>query len=74
MLSVYGIYDGKSVKFTERITEKKKFRVLVTFIEEIEKNENELRDFSSQLSGLDFWDVSKEDIYQDYVIPKSKEK
>jgi len=44
----------------------------VTFIEELQQQDHDLRDFSSQTSGLDFWIDSKEDIYQDYVTPKPK--
>jgi len=71
MLAVHGIYDGKSVKITDRITEKKKYKVVVTFIEELQEFDNELRDFSAQTSGLEFWEDSREDIYQDYLTPKS---
>jgi hypothetical protein len=72
MLAVRGIYDGKSVKITDRITEKKRYRVVVTFIEELPQNESELRDFSAQTSGLEFWEDSKEDLYQDYLTPNSR--
>jgi hypothetical protein len=72
MLAVRGIYDGKSVKITDRITEKKRYRVVVTFIEELPQNESELRDFSAQTSGLEFWKDSKEDLYQDYLTPNSR--
>lgn len=72
MLAVYGIYDGKTVKITDKITEKKKYKVVVTFIEELQQYDNDLREFSAQTRGLDFWEDSKEDIYQDYVTPKSK--
>ena len=70
MLAVHGIYDGKSVKITDRITEKKKYKVVVTFIEELQEVDNELRDFSSQTRGLEFWEDSKEDMYQDYLTKK----
>ena len=70
MLAVNGIYDGKSVKITDKITEKKRYKVVVTFIEELQQQDNDLRDFSSQTSGLDFWMDSKEDIYQDYLTSK----
>jgi hypothetical protein len=33
--------------------------------------ENELRSFSAQSKGLEFWEDKREDIYQDY-LPKSK--
>jgi hypothetical protein len=73
-LAVNGIYDGKSVKITDRITEKKKYKVVVTFIEELQEVDNDLRDFSAQTSGFEFWEDSREDIYQDYLTPKSKAK
>jgi hypothetical protein len=74
MLAVYGIYDGKSVRITDRITEKKKYKVVVTFIEELPQEDYELRDFSAQTKGLDFWEDPVEDIYQDYLTPKSDKK
>ena len=72
MLAVNGIYDGKSVKITDKMTEKKRYKVVVTFIEELQQQDNDLRDFSSRTSGLDFWMDSKEDIYQDYLTSKPK--
>ena len=74
MLSVHGIYDGKIVKITDRITEKKKFKVVVTFIEELQLSDTDLRDFSARTNGLDFLEDPKEDIYQDYLNPKSSVK
>jgi len=71
MFAVHGIYDGKSVKITDKLTEKKKYKVVVTFIEELQSDDNELRDFSAQTTGLDFWEDAKEDIYQDYLTPAS---
>lgn len=70
MLSVNGIYDGKNVKLTDTVNEKKKYRVIVTFIEEIDQ-ESELRDFSGQTGGFEFWNDEREDIYQDYLKEKS---
>ena len=69
MLAVNGIYDGRNVKLTDKVNEKKKYRVVVTFIEEIEQD-SELRDFSGQTRGLDFWNDEREDIYQDYLKEK----
>jgi hypothetical protein len=71
MRSVHGIFDGKTVTITDKITEKRKYRVIVTFIEELPQNKNELRDFSAQTKGLEFWEDSKEDIYQDFMVQKS---
>ena len=69
MLSVNGIYDGKSVRITDRITEKRKYKVVITFIEELP--DDDIRDFSSQISALEFWEDSKEDIYQDYLVTET---
>lgn len=74
MLAVNGIYDGKVVKITDRITEKKKFKVVVTFIEELEEVDDDLRNFSAQTIGFDFWEDQRENIYQDFITPKSKAK
>jgi hypothetical protein len=73
MLVVNGIYDGKSVRITDKITEKKKYKVDITFIEEL-KQYDDFRDFASQSGGLDFLEDPREDIYQDYLTPKSKDK
>jgi hypothetical protein len=70
MFAVRGIYDGKKVKITDRISEKKRYRVVVTFIEELPLEENEIRDFASQTESFDFWDNKVEDIYQDYLTKK----
>lgn len=72
MLAIKGIYDGKSVKLPDNFTDKKKYKVVVTFLEEIETIDEDLREFTSQTSGLDFWNDSKEDIYQDYLLQKNK--
>lgn len=71
MWAVHGIYDGKSVRITDEITEKKRYRVVVTFIEELPQKDIEIRDFSAQTTGLEFWKDAKEDLYQDYLKPKS---
>ena len=74
MLAVNGIYDGKSVKITDKITEKKKYKVVITFVEELYQYDKDLRNFSAQTKGLDLLEDSTEDIYQDYVNSKSKTK
>lgn len=70
MLAVNGIYDGKNIRLTEKVTEKKQYRVVVTFIEELNQSDNDVRDFSAQTQGLEFWRDEKEDIYQDYLQEK----
>ena len=74
MFAVNGIYDGKTVMITDRITEKKKYKVVVTFIEELQPKDYDMRDFSAQTKGLDFWEDPKEDLYQDYVDSKIRQK
>jgi hypothetical protein len=74
MLSVNGIFDGKSVKITDKLTEKKKYKVVITFIEEIQQDDYDIHNISSQSKGLDFLEDPAEDIYQDYLNPKSKGK
>jgi len=70
MFAVRGIYDGKKVKITDRISDKKRYKVVITFIEELPLEENEIRNFASQTESFDFWENKAEDIYQDYLIQK----
>ncbi len=67
MVSLQGIYDGHSVKITEKFNDKKQYKVVVTFIEEIKPMDKSLRNFSAQTKGLDFWENEAEDLYQDFV-------
>jgi hypothetical protein len=73
MLAVKGIYDGSRIQLLEKIKNRKRYKVIVTFVEEMEgtSEESELRNFSAQTKGLEFWQNEKEDIYQDY-LPKPK--
>lgn len=66
MLTVEGIYDGKQFIVLEKVPFRKSYKVIITFIEEIDAPD-EVRDFSSQADGLDFWDDEREDLYQDYL-------
>jgi len=70
MFVVKGIYDGKSVKLLEKLADRRKYKVIVTFLEEIDPNDKELSEFTSQTIGLDFWNGTTEDIYQDFLKPK----
>lgn len=69
MIAVEGIYDGKEVIALEKIPFKKSYKVIITFVEEIDEPE-EMRDFTSQTNGLEFWHDEREDIYQDYLEAK----
>jgi hypothetical protein len=65
MLSVNGIYDGKSVIITDKFSEDKSFKVIVTFIEELPEIDSDVRIVASQTSGIVFWNNEKVDIYQE---------
>jgi len=67
MLSINGIYDGKSVIITDKFSEEKSFKVIVTFIEELPETDSDVRILPSQTSGLHFWNNKKEDLYQEYL-------
>ncbi len=45
MFAVHGIYDGKKVKITDRLSENKRYKVVVTFIEELPQEETEIRKY-----------------------------
>jgi hypothetical protein len=70
MFALKGIYDGKLVKLFDSPLENKQYKVIVTFVEEIDSEDEELRAFSSQTEGLDFWKCEEEDLYQDYLNHK----
>ena len=74
MFSLRGIYDGKKVKITDGISDNKRYKVVVTFIEELPQEEDLIPDFTSQSESFDFWDNKAEDIYQDYLIQKPVKK
>ena len=68
MLAIKGIYDGNNIIPIENITSDKKFKVVITFIEEINDDiEEEIRKFYSQTDSFTFWDDPKENIYQDFL-------
>jgi len=70
MLSINGIYDGKSIYPTNVIKDNKKYKVIITFVEELDNVESEeidMRNFGSNQASLEFWDNPREDIYQDYL-------
>lgn len=72
MLSIKGIYDGEKIYPTESISEGKKYKVIITFLEEIkDEEEKHLRGFGANANAaLDFWKNPAEDIYQDYLPSK----
>lgn len=72
MLSVTGIYDGNSVVFTEPVTHHKKCKVIITFLEDADMQEEDmsLRNFGMQNHAFDFWNNPAEDVYEDYASQK----
>jgi len=74
MLSIKGIYDGKTVKPVVKIKTTKKYNVVITFLEEVKEPVEEygLREFTAQQKGLGFWDDKGEDLYEDFLPKKKK--
>lgn len=71
MLSITGIYDGKSIYPVEAISDRRNYKVIITFVEELNNAETEelrLRNFGANNPSLAFWTNPEEDIYQDYLI------
>lgn len=66
MLAVEGIYDGKRFVVLGKVPFRKTYRVIITFVEEIDEPA-EMRDFSAQTDALDFWHDEREDLYQNYL-------
>lgn len=66
MKAYKGIFDGEKVTFLEKPPTGKKYVIAVTFLEEIEEDD-QLRDFTEQSDALSFWEDPREDVYQDYV-------
>ena len=66
MIAIEGIYDGKNFIALEKVTVFKRYKVIITFVEEIDEAE-ELRDFTAQTDSFEFWNNTEEDIYQDYL-------
>ena len=74
MVSIKGIYDGQRVLPLEKVEGNKKYKVIITFVEEITDSDeaDELRNFASQSDSFSFWEDGKEDIYQDYLKKPKK--
>jgi hypothetical protein len=66
MNAIRGIYDGEKFVPLENFSVKKKYKVIITFLEEIGEDED-LRDFSAQTDAFSSWEDEHEDLYQDYL-------
>ena len=71
MLAIKGIYDGKKIVPLEKFTLGKKYKVVITFVEELD-DEEALRNLFAQTDAFSFWHDQKEDIYQDYLAKGHK--
>ncbi len=71
MIAIKGIYDGKKIIPLENLPINKKFKIIITLLEEFDEDE-EIRNFSSQEDAFSFWHNEKENIYQDYLLRDKK--
>jgi hypothetical protein len=69
MLAIQGIYDGKFILPLETIPTQRKYKIIITFVEEITEEED-IRAFVAQSDTFDFWENEEEDLYQDF-LPKT---
>jgi hypothetical protein len=69
MRAIKGMYDGEKFVALESFHQKKKYKVIITFLEEFDEDE-EIRNFSAQTDAFSFWEDEREDIYQDYLGKK----
>lgn len=69
MLAIPGIYDGKSILPLEAIPTQRKYKIIITFVEEITEDED-IRAFVAQPDTFEFWENEAEDLYQDF-LPKN---
>jgi hypothetical protein len=76
MEAIRGVFDGEKIIATDKITTRKKYKVIITFVEEIDdaggrpaggRPDEESRNFTAQTDGLSFWQDEREDLYQDYL-------
>ncbi len=58
MRAIKGIFDGENFIALENFPKKKKYKVVITFIEEID-NDEEIRSFSAQTKALSFYNNEK---------------
>ncbi len=69
MQTIQGLFDGKTFVALEKVPVSKKYKVIITFVEEIDETE-EVRNLTAQTDGFGLWEDEGEDIYQDYLARK----
>ncbi|MBK6997013.1 MAG: hypothetical protein KA138_05730 [Saprospiraceae bacterium] len=70
MLAIPAIYEGGKFFPLEEMPAKGKFKVIITFIEAID-DEEDVRNFAAQTDAFSFWESEEEDIYQDFLVEKA---
>lgn len=68
MLAIKGVYDGKHFIPLEKFQSTKRFNVIITILdEEVETENAQVRNFSSNSNSFEFWNNDQENLYQEYV-------
>jgi hypothetical protein len=69
MQTIEAIFDGQTFVPLEKVPVSKKYKVIITFVEELDEAE-EIRNLAAQTDSFRFWQDESEDLYQDYLITK----
>lgn len=69
MQTIEGIFDGKNFIPLESVPVSKRHRVIITFVEEMDEDE-EIRNLTAQTDSFTFWEDELEDIYQDFLVAR----
>lgn len=67
MVAIQGMFDGQAILPMEALPTRKKYRLIITFVEEITDEEEEVRAFAASSDGFGFWESEEEDLYQDFL-------
>jgi hypothetical protein len=83
MTALKGIYDGQNFVALEPFSAEKRYKVIITLVEEIaetggERTSNrdidtssaeslQMRTFAAQTDAFAFWSDEREDLYQDFL-------
>ncbi len=66
MLAIQGIYNGSQIIPLEALPKNKKFKIIITFVEEIDETED-IRPLLAKSDAFEFWNDDREDLYQEYL-------
>jgi len=71
MEAIKGIYDGKQFIPLENFPKDRKYKIIITFIEELnDETEIRVREQFANSNAFEFWQNEAEDLYQDYLQAK----